>query len=201
MSQGDRFGMSSRRIRSSASCRIFMAVQYELDSAVLLFKCAARAESHHLLCGATIAVDARRVRRIFEFKVRGIMFRTLLSLLLAGLLVLSMSGAAALAQTSAQAVEQARLKVAKMGVGAKARVTVRTKDGRKLKGFISQAGSDDFVVRDRNSGEATTISYNDVTKVEDNRGHSTLRNVLIGVGIGAGALLTTLLIIFASLDD
>ena len=131
------------------------------------------------------------------------MFRTLLSLLLAGLLVLSMSGAAALAQTngSTQAVEQVRLKVAKMGVGAKARVTVRTKAGQKIKGFISQAGSDDFVVRDRNSGEATTISYNDVTKVEDNRGHSTLRNVLIGVGIGAGALVTVLAILFASLED
>lgn len=128
------------------------------------------------------------------------MFRTLLSLLLTGLLVLSMSGAAALAQTNGDA-QAFRLKVAKMGVGAKARVTVRTKDGKKLKGFISQAGSDDFVVRDRNSGEATTISYSDVTKVEDNRGHSTLRNVLIGVGIGVGALITVLAILFASLQD
>ena len=131
------------------------------------------------------------------------MFRTILSLLLVGVLVLGMSGAAALAQTSrdAQTIERVKEKVAKMGTGAKARVTVKLKSGRKVKGFISQAGSDDFTVRDRNTGDPTTISYNDALKVEDNRGHSTMRNILIGVGIGAGALLTTLLIIFASIDD
>jgi hypothetical protein len=131
------------------------------------------------------------------------MFRTLLSLLLVGVLVLSMSGAAALAQTSrdAQTIERVKEKVAKMGTGAKARVTVKTKSGQKIKGFISQAGSDDFTVRDRNTGDPTTITYNDVLKVEDNRGHSTMRNVLIGVGIGAGALITILAITFASLED
>ncbi|HYG80954.1 MAG TPA: hypothetical protein VD861_11230, partial [Pyrinomonadaceae bacterium] len=62
-------------------------------------------------------------------------------------------------------------------------------------------GQDDFTIRDRNTGEPTTVSYRDVIKVEDNRGHSTLRNVLIGVGIGAGALLAVLLITFATLED
>jgi preprotein translocase subunit SecF len=132
------------------------------------------------------------------------MFRTLLSLLLTGLLVQGLGTAPALAaqaNNDAQAVEKIKLKIAKMGVGEKARVTIRTKDGKKIKGFISQAGSDDFTLRDRNSGEATTISYNDVMKVENNRGHSTARNLLIGVGIGVGALLVTLAIIFSSLDD
>jgi hypothetical protein len=138
-----------------------------------------------------------------DIRMSNFMFRALLSLLLVAVLVLSMSGAAALAQTGgdAQSVEKVRLKVAKIGVGAKARVTVKTKDGKKIKGFISQAGSDDFTVRDRNSGDPTTIAYSDALKVEDNRGHSTMRNVLIGVGIGAGALLATLLIIFATLED
>ena len=132
------------------------------------------------------------------------MFRTFLSLLLVGLLVQGVSGAPALAaqaNDNAQATEKVKQKVAKMGTGAKARVSVRMKDGRKLKGFISEAGSNDFTVRDRDSGAPTTLAYTDVAKVEDNRGHSTMRNLLIGVGIGAGALLATLLIIFASLDD
>ncbi|HYJ45651.1 MAG TPA: hypothetical protein VEV81_03485 [Pyrinomonadaceae bacterium] len=132
------------------------------------------------------------------------MFRTFLSLLLVGLLVQGVSGAPAFAaqkNDNAQATEKVKQKVAKMGTGAKARVSVRMKDGRKLKGFISEAGSNDFTVRDRDSGAPTTLAYTDVAKVEDNRGHSTMRNLLIGVGIGAGALLATLLIIFASLDD
>lgn len=132
------------------------------------------------------------------------MFKTLLSLLLTGLLVLCTSAApafAAQANRDAQAVEKIKEKVARVGTGAKARVTVKMKSGQKIKGFISQAGSDDFTVRDRNTGEPTVISYNDVQKVDDNRGHSTMRNVLIGVGIGAGALITVLAILFASLED
>jgi hypothetical protein len=132
------------------------------------------------------------------------MFRTLLSLVLVCLLVLGLNSApavAAQASGEAQTVEKIKLKVAKLGVGEKARVTVRKKDGAKIKGFITQAGADDFTVRDRNSGAPTTILYTDVAKVEDNRGHSSLRNVLIGVGIGAGALLAVLAIVFSSLED
>ena len=81
-----------------------------------------------------------------------------------------------------------------MGMGHKAKVTVRMKDGTKVKGFVTQAGANDFTVSDKNTGQPTLILYNDVLKVEDNRGHSTLRNVLIGVGVGAGALLAILVI-------
>ena len=132
------------------------------------------------------------------------MFRTFLSLVLAGLLAHGLLPAQARATQSnddAQTVEKVKLKVAKLGVGERARVTVRMKDGRKIKGFISQAGADDFTVRDRKTGDPTTVSYGDVIKVEDNRGHSTARNLGIGIGIGAGAFLAVLAIIFASLND
>ena len=48
---------------------------------------------------------------------------------------------------------------------------------------------------------ALVQEYNDVTKLDINRGHSTARNTAIGVAIGAGAVLTTLAILIASLDD
>jgi hypothetical protein len=110
---------------------------------------------------------------------------------------------AAPAQSSAdaQTVEKVRLKVAKMGLGDKAKVTVRMKDGRKIKGFVTQAGDKDFTVRDRKTGDPTLILYDDVVKVEDNRGRSTLKNILIGVGVGAGAFLAVILIVFATLED
>jgi hypothetical protein len=132
------------------------------------------------------------------------MFRKILSLVLMGLLLqglLVVPVFATQADNDAQALEKVRLKVAKIGLGDKARATVRMKNGTKIKGFISQAGANDFTVRDKKTGEPTLILYRDVLKVEDNRGHSTLRNILIGTGIGAGAFLAVIAIIFASLDD
>jgi hypothetical protein len=132
------------------------------------------------------------------------MLRTLLSFVLVGLLMLGLNTAPVMAaqeNDDAKAVDNLRLKVAKLGVGEKARLTVRMKDGTKIKGFIAQAGTDDFSVRDGHTGDPRIILYRDVARIEDNRGHSTLRNVLIGVGIGVGAVITFIAIVFASLED
>jgi hypothetical protein len=132
------------------------------------------------------------------------MLRTLLSFVLVGLLTLGLNTApvmAAQGNDDAKAVDNLRLKVAKVGVGEKARVTVRMKDGTKIKGIITQAGTDDFSVRDGKTGDPRIILYRDVARIEDNRGHSTLRNVLIGVGIGAAAVVAFIAIVFASLND
>ena len=129
------------------------------------------------------------------------MFRTFLSLMLAVLLMQGSAGVpvfaaqANQANNDAQALEKVRLKVAKIGLGDKARATVRMKDGRKIKGFISQAGANDFTVRDRKTGEQSLILYSDVSRVEDNRGNNILRNVLIGAG-AAGVVLLVLFIAF-----
>ncbi len=96
--------------------------------------------------------------------------------------------------------EKVKIKIAKLGVGAEAKATIRLKDGTKTKGYIAQAGEDDFVIRDRKTGAPTTIRYADVAKVEENRGHSTARNIAIGVGIGVGALLLAIAISIAHLD-
>jgi hypothetical protein len=97
-------------------------------------------------------------------------------------------------------VEKIKIKIAKLGVGAKAKATIRLKDGSKTKGYIAQAGEDNFVVRDRKTDAPTTIRYADVAKVEENQGHSTARNIAIGVGIGVGALLLAIAISIAHLD-
>jgi hypothetical protein len=97
-------------------------------------------------------------------------------------------------------LDKVKAKVAKIGVGEKAKATVFLKDGTKKKGYIGQAGTDDFVLRDRNTDAPTTIRYSDVSKVDSNRGHSTARNLGIGIGIGAGAFLAILLLAIASLD-
>ncbi len=105
------------------------------------------------------------------------------------------------ADPQAGLVEKVKIKIAKLGVGSKAKATIRLKDGTKTKGYIAQAGEDNFVIRDRKTDAPTTIRYADVAKVEENRGHSTARNIAIGVGIGVGALLLAIAISIASLND
>jgi hypothetical protein len=97
-------------------------------------------------------------------------------------------------------VEQFKIKIAKLGVGEKAKATVFLRDGTKVKGYIAQAGEDEFVIRDRKTDAPTTVRYTDVAKVESNRGHSTARNIAIGIGIGVGAFLALIFITIAHLD-
>lgn len=96
--------------------------------------------------------------------------------------------------------DQARIEVAKLGLGEKARATITLKNARKIKGYVSRADENDFVIRDRKTDTPTTINYAEVAKVQKNRGHSTARNLAIGIGIGAGAFLAILMITIARLD-
>ena len=123
-----------------------------------------------------------------------------LSWLIAGLLLCgpALHTVQALPQNSN--IDQIKIEVAKLGVGDKARATITTKDGAKVKGYVYRAGDDDFVMRDRKTDAPTTIRYADVARVERNKGHSLARNMLIGVGIGAGAVVGAILILIARAD-
>lgn len=135
------------------------------------------------------------------------MLKKYLSLALAVLLANVLMYVPALARSKTgssnqeQSVEQIKTKLAKIGVGEKARATVRLKNGTKLKGYVAEVRDTEFVIRDRKTNEPHTVSFQDVAKVESNRGHSTARNIAIGVGIGAGAILGILaILIYQSLD-
>ena len=101
-------------------------------------------------------------------------------------------GAGQKANNQASTTEQIRLKVARLGVGEKARATITTKDGAKTKGHVSQAGDDDFVMRDRKTDAPTTIRYADVAKVERNHGHPVTKIVLISIGAGTAIVLASI---------
>ena len=117
------------------------------------------------------------------------------SWLLAALLLLAPAAPtlAAGQKTEKQAdpLQQIKIKIAKLGVGEKARATITTKDGAKIKGYVYSAGDDDFVMRDRKTASPTTIRYVDVSKVDGSRGHSVARNVLIIAGIGTAIVLAS----------
>ncbi|MEP6636996.1 MAG: hypothetical protein ABJB97_09740 [Acidobacteriota bacterium] len=130
-------------------------------------------------------------------------FRTHIALLIAGFVLLTALPHRAVAQQGSNppvSVEAVKTKVARIGMGAKAKATVKLKDGTKIRGYIAQAGQDDFVIRDRKNDSPKTVPYSDVLKVEENRGHSTARNIGIGVAIGVGAFLALIAIAITHLD-
>jgi len=113
-----------------------------------------------------------------------------LSLLLLLAPVTQTLGAGQKTDRQATNIEHIKSRVAKLGVGSKARATITLNDGAKVKGYVYSAGDEDFVIRDRKTDAPTTIRYADVKKIDDNRGHSLARNILIAVGIGAAVTLT-----------
>jgi hypothetical protein len=133
------------------------------------------------------------------------MWKKYLSWFIAALLLLIPVAPTASAQPQKEkavsSIEQTKLKVAKLGLGEKARATITMKDGSKTKGYVYRAGEDDFIIRDRKTDAPTTIRYADVAKVKPDRGHSTAKNLGLGIGIGVGAFLGILLIVFAHLND
>jgi len=124
----------------------------------------------------------------------------LLAWFVSGLLLVVTASQPATAQERGRTPEEIKIKIGRLGVGEKAKATIRLKDGTKTKGYIYRAGEEDFIIRDRKTDAPTTIRYADVAKVGSNKGHSMARNIAIGVGIGAGALLAILAIAIASLD-
>jgi hypothetical protein len=105
--------------------------------------------------------------------------------LVALLLLAPLSQVFAGGQTQESSINKAKSQVAKLGVGSKARATVKLNDGTKVKGYVYSAGDEDFVIRNRETDAPTTVRYAEVKSVDDNRGHSVARNILIIVGIGA----------------
>ena len=117
------------------------------------------------------------------------------SWLLSALLLLAPASqifAACQKQAKQTPVEKIKIQVARVGVGEKARATITTKDGAKIKGYVSQAGDDDFVMRDRKTSSPTTMRYADVVKVERNQGHSIAKIVLISIGAGTAIVLAAI---------
>jgi hypothetical protein len=74
-----------------------------------------------------------------------------------------------------------------MGVGEASVVRVKLRDGTQLGGHISQIENNSFSITDKGSSKATAVAYADVRGIKG-KGMSSRTEVLIGVGVGLGAL-------------
>jgi hypothetical protein len=100
--------------------------------------------------------------------------------------------------TSAQApngqelARKIKAKVEKIGIGTKARVEVKLVGGDKVKGYISEARADDFVVTDKKTGGVTTIAYAQAKQVKTPEEISLSdRETLLGLFAGVAVLVFT----------
>ena len=123
------------------------------------------------------------------------MFKTFLSLMVVGLLVNMAAAVPAYADSKAEKearfVVKVREGVRRLGTGEAVRVEVKLRDKTKLKGYISEAGENSFVIVDA-SGVSHTVAYPQVQKAKGNN-LSTGAKIAIGVAIVAAILTAVVL--------
>lgn len=76
-----------------------------------------------------------------------------------------------------------RTKVQKRGIGENSRVKAKLVNGDVVKGYISKIEETSFTVTDKKTGQATTVPYADVQKIQG-PGLSNGNKILIGIGVG-----------------
>jgi hypothetical protein len=124
-----------------------------------------------------------------------LMFKKFLSFVLVGLLMQAGFSQPVAASTKpekeAQFVEKVKAGIAKLGTGMDARVEVKLRDKRKLKGYVGEAGAESFTVVDAKTGAATEVAYPQVQGVKGNNLSGGAR-VATGFGIAAAVVVITL---------
>ena len=113
---------------------------------------------------------------------------------LSGIVGAEISYAHSQTEARVRATAKVKQRIQKRGVGESARVEVVLQGGAKLKGYISEAGEDSFVIVAADSGAPTRLSYAEVKQVRGS-GRSIGSKFLIGLGIAAGVYLILGLII------
>lgn len=127
------------------------------------------------------------------------MFRKVLSLVLVGFL-LSVAGvrlayAGAKEEKATRFAEKVKAGISKLGTGAEARVEVKLRDKTKLKGYVSEAGEDSFVIVDEKTGATSTVTYAQVQQV---KGNNLSKAAEIAIGIGVILLPIVMVLYFVS---
>ena len=107
----------------------------------------------------------------------------------AALLLLAAPGARPVAaKADGDSVDEIRTKVARLGVGEKARVEVRLRDETKVKGYVSRANDQSFAVTDAKTGATREVAYAEAAQVKKlGGGMSGTTKALVWGGVAATA--------------
>lgn len=99
------------------------------------------------------------------------------------------------AEKEAKFAEKVKDNITKLGTGTEAKVRLKLKDKTKLKGYISEAGTDTFTVIEAKNGAATVVAY---SQVKQAKGRNNLTGKQIAIIAVAAALFIIPLVIFAN---
>ena len=129
------------------------------------------------------------------------MLKKILSLALAGAFMAAASAQPASALTKAekeaQFAERVKAGIAQLGTGTDARVEVKLRDRTKLKGYVGEAGAEQFTVVDAKTGAATAVPYPQVQQV---KGNNLSKGAKIAIGVGVILIPILIAVYFASQD-
>ena len=114
------------------------------------------------------------------------MWKNVLSVVLVGFL-LSVAGVTpaygeSKEQKESRLAEKVKHGIRKLGTGPEARIEVKLRDKTKLKGYVSEAGEDSFVIVDDKTNASSTVTYPQVKQVKGNN-LSKAAEIAIGVGV------------------
>jgi len=129
------------------------------------------------------------------------MFRKVVSLVLIAF-VFSVAGARLIYASSKEEketrfAEKVKAGISKLGTGADARIEVKLWDKTKLKGYVSEADADSFVVVDEKTNTISRVTYAQVKQVKGNN-HSTAVEIAIGVALILLPIVVVILLISQS---
>jgi hypothetical protein len=129
------------------------------------------------------------------------MFKKVLSLALVGLLLnvtgVSFAYAGSKAEKETRFAEKVKEGIGKLGTGAEARVEVKLRDKTKLKGYVSEAGADRFVLVNEKTGATATVAYSQVKQV---KGNNLSKGAEIALGVGVILLPIIIVLVLVSRD-
>jgi len=111
----------------------------------------------------------------------------LISLFLLGLLlnlgsVNLLAGTAKNEKKEAEFAQKVKANVTKLGIGKDSKVQVKLKNGKKLKGYVSEINEGYFVVTDETTNQATQVPYPQTKQVKGNNLSSGVK-IAIGLAI------------------
>ncbi len=90
---------------------------------------------------------------------------------------------------TASSISKIKANIQKRGTGEKKRVEVKMRDGKKLKGYLSQVGEDSFTLTDRKTNQSSVIAYRDVAKVKGGLSGDTIALIIVGSAGAAAAII------------
>ena len=129
------------------------------------------------------------------------MFRKALSLVLVGFLFgvagLRLAYAGAKEEKETRFAEKVKEGISKLGTGVETRVEVKLRNKTKLKGYVSEASEDSFVIVDEKTGTTSTVSYAQVKQVKG-KNLSTAAEIALGVGVILLPIVIVLLLVSQS---